>query len=239
MKRILLAAAAFAALASPSQAALQLSAQIGGDSFLCVDNASCDSDATLGVINTAPVILDGILFSSSSAAAVSGPTDFLNAANLLITNTNSSSVTITITASDTGFSAPVSAFAAANSGVWQGGGLSAATFKWFIDAANAQGASTPFDTPGSLVDSDISTSVPPTLAFSRNSLVTLGLVSPYSMTEQTTIALGAGESLVNRGQSIITTEAVIPETRTWVMMGLGFALMAALGVKRRSGRFAI
>jgi hypothetical protein len=235
MKNLLLAAALLAAVGVPkAHATLQIAASIGGDEFFCADNASCDANPAIGVINTNPVTLDGISFSSTTAAASSGSIDFLNSSSLLITNTTSAAVTLIITASQTGFTAPVNSFNDADSGVWQGSAASAATLKWFVDAANTQGADNSGDTPGALVDTNLSTAAFPVLGFSRTSpAIADVLTSPFSMTEQSTIVLGAGESLVNRGQSIIGAESAVPEPSTWVMFGLGFAALGYAGYRRR------
>jgi hypothetical protein len=46
----------------------------------------------------------------------------------------------------------------------------------------------------------------------------------------------AGGSITGFDQSM-TTSGVIPETSTWVMMGLGFAVLGLAGMRRRD-RFA-
>jgi PEP-CTERM motif len=228
-----------AAGTTPAHATLQIAANIGGDEFFCADNTSCDANPVAGVINTNPVILDGISFTSTSAAAASGSVDFLNSSSLLITNTNSVPVKIVITVSQTNFTAPVNKFSDADSGVWQGSAASTALLKWFIDPANAQGAVDSTSTPGVLVDTSASTAAFPVLGFSRtDSAILDSLASPYSMTEQATIVLGAGESLVNRGQSIIGTEAPVPEPSTWVMFGIGLAALAFGSRRKRNERLA-
>jgi hypothetical protein len=239
MNKLLLTTALLAAIgATPAKATLQLAANIGGDEFFCADNTACDTNPVIGVINTSPVTLDGVTFSSTSAASSSGTLDFLNVSNLLITNTTGAPVTVVIAAGQTGFT-PANKFSDADSGTWQGSSASVANLRWFIDAANAQGASNSADTPGVLIDSATSTALFPVLGFSRtNDTIVDALSSPFSMTEQATIVLGAGESLVNRGQAIIGATAVIPETSTWAMMGLGFGLMAWVGFKRKTKRFA-
>jgi hypothetical protein len=238
MNKFLLSAALLAAIgASPAAATLQIAANVGGDEFFCADNTACDTNSLIGVINTAPVTLDGITFSSTSAASASGALDFLNVSNLLITNTTDASVKIVVTAGQIDFT-PVSKFSDADSGVWQGSAASVATLKWFIDPANAQGADLSTDTPGALVDTSASTASFPVLGFSRtNGSISDPLGSPFSMTEQATIVLGAGESLVNRGQSIIGASAV-PEPSTWVMFGVGFATLGVVGWRRKAARFA-
>jgi PEP-CTERM motif len=233
IRALLLASTLLAAVgASPAHATLQIAASIGPDAFFCADGQACDTSGTSNLIITGNTVLDGILFSSSSASSASGAVNFLNASNLLITNTNDAPVNITITVSSTDYTAPSKAFTDANSGVWQGGALSTATFKWFIDPANAQGADNAGDTPGVLVDTALSTSTGPVLAFSRNNTVSDTLDDPFSMTEQITLHLGAGESLVNRGQTIIGS-AVVPEPSTWAMMLVGFIGLAWGAVTRK------
>ena len=244
MKALVFAGASALALlvAAPASAALQIAADINGAGFFCSDGLGCDSSPVGNVIITNDVTLDGILFSSSSASSGSGALNFLNASNLLITNTNPTAVDVTITVSNTDFSSPVKSFADASSGVWQGlSGSGTATFKWFVDPLNRQGADDAFDTPGALIDTDFSSAGgAAVLSFAHNNpLIGDALNSPFSMTEQVTLHLAAGESIVNRGQTIISS-AVVPETSTWVMMGLGFAAMTMVGVRRnKAARFAV
>ncbi len=237
LQKLLLTTALLGALgASPAKAALQIAADINGASFFCTDGLGCDSSPVSNVIITNNTTLDGILFSSSSASSGSGALNFLNASNLLITNTNPTAVDVTITVSNTDFTGPVSAFTDASSGVWQGSKVGTAMFKWWIDPTNAQGADNAFDTPGALVDTDTSNSLSlPVLSFAHNNpLISDHIDGPFSMTEQVTLHLGAGESLVNRGQTIVGS--AVPETSTWVMMGLGFAAMGFVGFRKSRDR---
>ncbi len=237
LQKLLLTTALLGALgASPAKAALQIAADINGASFFCTDGLGCDTSPVGNVIITSNATLDGILFSSSSASSGSGPIDFLNASNLLITNTNPTPVDVTITVSNTNFNGPINRLTDASSGVWQGSAAGTATFKWWVDPANAQGADNAFDTPGVLVDTDASSSGGlPVLSFAHNNpLISDHVVGPFSMTEQVTLHLGAGESLVNRGQTIVGS--AVPETSTWVMMGLGFAAMGFVGFRKSRDR---
>ena len=233
MKRLLLAAVFLAAVgASPSKAALQIAADINGAGFFCANGQACDQNSNPNVIITNNANLDGILFSSSSTSSGVNP-DFLNSSNLVITNTNSTAVTITIDVSNTGFLSPVKGFTTADSGVWQGtSATSSATMKWFVDPLNRQGADDAFDTPGALLEELTSTSSGPLLAFSQNTPnIEDFLNGPFSMTEQITITLQPGESLVNRGQSILGQ--AVPEPSTWAMGLAGFGLLGFMGLKRR------
>jgi len=236
MRNMLLATALLAAIgASPAHAALQIAADINGAGFFCANGQSCDQNSNPNIIITNNANLDGILFSSSSTSSGTSP-DFLNSSNLVITNTNSTAVTITIDVSNTGFLSPVKGFATADSGVWQGSSaISSATMKWFVDPLNRQGADDAFDTPGALINELTSTSSGPLLAFSQNTPdIQDFLNGPFSMTEQITITLAPGESLVNRGQSIVGSP--VPEPSTWALMAVGLAFMGFANHRRRRNR---
>jgi hypothetical protein len=242
MRNLLLASTLLAAVgASPAHAALQIAADINGAGFFCANGQACDQNSNPNVIITNNANLDGILFSSSSTSSASSKTqDFLNSSNLVITNTNSTAVAVTITVSNTDFTAPVKSFTTADSGVWQGSSaISTATMKWFVDPLDRQGADNAFNTPGDLIEQVTSTSAGPLLAFSQNDPdVPDGLDGPFSMTEQITIVLQPGESLVNRGQSIVGIPSAIPETSTWMMMAIGLAFMGFAGHRRHRNRLA-
>jgi hypothetical protein len=236
MRNMLLATALLAAIgASPAHAALQIAADINGAGFFCANGQACDQNSNPNIIITNNANLDGILFSSSSTSSGTSP-DFLNSSNLVITNTNSTAVTITIDVSNTGFLSPVKGFATADSGVWQGSSaISSATMKWFVDPLNRQGADDAFDTPGALINELTSTSSGPLLAFSQNTPdIQDFLNGPFSMTEQITITLAPGESLVNRGQSIVGSP--VPEPSTWALMAVGLAFMGFANHRRRRNR---
>jgi hypothetical protein len=237
LKSLTMTATALAALlaASPARATLQIAVDISGDSFACVDNAVCDTNPAIDSIVTGNVTLDGILFSSSSAASTSGAVNALNASSLLIVNTNAVPAVITLTVSNTDFTPSLVTVTPAASGVWQGASTTSnIDMKWFIDPTNTQGANNPFDTPGVQVASVTSTSAGPLLAFATN-LPNFpdSIPTPFSMTEQATIVLGAGEALVNLGQSIVGVQVAVPETSTWMMIGLGFGVMSLAASRRR------
>lgn len=238
MFKSLLAGASLAALMIfPAHATLQIAAQIGPDSFFCADNTACDTNPAVGTIQLNDQIVDGIQVEGSIQVSDHGAFPSLNTSSLDLINTLGSTVTATIAVSDNNFPAVAAAFTTAGSGVWQGPGASTISMGWFIDAANAQGANTAFDTPGVQVDAFANSSIGRTSAFSHNGNLIMVLGAPFSMSEQATISLAAGEALINRGQAMVTSD--VPETSTWMMVGLGFTGLAALGRKKRPGRWAI
>ena len=56
--------------------------------------------------------------------------------------------------------------------------------------------------------------------------------SPFSMTEEASLRLIAGGSITGFNQSMTSG---VPEPSTWAMLGVGFAVMAFMGFKRRKG----
>ena len=71
-------------------------------------------------------------------------------------------------------------------------------------------------------------------SFSHNGGAPTSLTSPFSLTEQFTLALPAHGELLNRGQAIVLSS--VPEPSTWAMMLIGFAGLgfAAFRGRRRA-----
>ena len=55
-------------------------------------------------------------------------------------------------------------------------------------------------------------------------------MSPFSMTEGASLNLIAGGNVTGFNEAM--QSQAIPETKTWAMMFLGFAIMALMGAKR-------
>ena len=125
MRNLLFAATALGglALASPSQATLQVAADFGGTTFLCVDNGSCDTDLSTGTIQIANQTIGGITVNGSVQTSTGTPanpgTDILNTSSLNLINTLGIAVAYTVTISDTNFTAPVNQFSATTSGTFR------------------------------------------------------------------------------------------------------------------------
>ena len=235
MKQILLAATILAGLAAPAAAMLQIAVDVDGFT-------EHDSSPT-GTLVVPAFTLDGVTVSGSLSQSFGNPvtpngTNFLNTSSLQVTNNSGGLRTIEVTVGDTDFHPSVWYASTAGSGVWaEAGILSHITMNWFGDALNRQGATTVSDTPGVLLDTFSNTSNGGLNdSFSHNGVgeFPTQLFSPFSLTEQATFTLVNGGMLINRGQSI----AAVPESSTWAMLGVGFGLMAWLGQKRRSARFA-
>ena len=139
-------------------------------------------------------------------------------------------MTITLLASDNGFTAPVtfirdSASLTFNSAV----GSSASALQFWADHANTQGAN-PNNTPGTLLETVMGTPLTDPDSFAGSNLASFIAGSPFSMTEGARLNLIGGGSITGFNQSMTTG---VPEPRTWAMLAIGFALMAGMGLKRR------
>ena len=118
-----LAAGAIGFVSAPAQATLQVIADVSGSVSACVDNAACDSNLAVGIIQVANGALNGVQINGSIQTSTGTPAnpgpDILNTSSLSIINLTALTKTVTIVVSDTGFTGPVVSFQTAGSGVWQ------------------------------------------------------------------------------------------------------------------------
>jgi hypothetical protein len=224
-------AVALATLAAfPANATLQVAADFGGTTFLCVDNAACDTNLSTGTIQIANQTIGGILVNGSVQTSTGTPAnpgglDILNTSSLNLINTLTTGVAFTVTISDTSFAAPVGTFSASTAGTWQTAvGSSARTMLW-ADPANAQGADFVGDHPGPLLDDFTSTALFAADGYSHNASGAFVSANPFSITEQVTGSLSANAQLINRGQTAILEN--VPEPATMTILGVGLIALAA------------
>jgi hypothetical protein len=236
------AAGALGFVSAPAQATLQVIADVNGSVSSCVDQAACDSNLTVGIIQVANGTLNGVQINGSIQTSTGTPAnpgiDTLNTSSLSIINTTSATKTVTIAVSDTDFTGPVVSFLTAGSGVWQSAIGSSITMKWFDDPANGQGADNPTDTPGNLIDSFTHLATLFVDSFAHNGIGAISDPGPFSMTEQAVFTLTPFAQLVNRGQTEVKVAAV-PEPSTWVIMLLGFVGLGYAGFRKARTRSAI
>src|SRR5262252_2242580 len=99
MRKVLLGLTALGGIAlgsAPSYAVLQLSLDINGASFACVDNTACDTNPTVGVLQTGATTFAGVTFLGSSQTQLTGLTNELTTTSFQITNTNGTAVSYTL-----------------------------------------------------------------------------------------------------------------------------------------------
>lgn len=240
MKQTLLTAACVAALlaAWPAQARLQLSINANGATFSCFDGeVSCDQNGAANNLLTVDTTVGGAFVEITLAQSVFGNPNTLELSSSNIVNESGAPITITLVASDTSFIAPVTGIFESGSLTFNnavGSGPSSVSF--FADAANTQGAN-PLNTPGTPLDTVSGTPLTNPDSFSGSKLTPFSASGPFSMTESASLALVAGGSITGFNQS--EQSSAIPEPRTWVMLVLGFGLMAFAGAKSRKARLAI
>ena len=228
------AAGALGFVSAPAQATLQVIADVSGSVSACVDQAACDLNSAVGIIQVANGTLNGVQINGSIQTSTGTPANpgpnILNTSSLSIINTTNTTKTVTVAVSDTDFIGPVASFETAGSGTWQNAIGSSITLNWFDDPNNGQGADLPNDTPGNLIHTFTNTATTIVDAFSNNFAGVVSDSGPFSMTEQAIFTLTPFGQLINRGQTEI--KSAVPEPSTWAMMLLGFAGLGYAGFRK-------
>jgi hypothetical protein len=232
--RSLLAAGALAGLSVPAHATLQVIADVSGSVSSCVDQAVCDLNPAIGIIQVANGILNGVQINgsiqTSTGTALTPGLAILNTSSLSIINLTALTKTVTVAVSDTDFIGPVRAFDTAGAGTWQGAIGSTITMNWYDDPENRQGADDATDTPGNLIDTFTHAATSIVDSFSHNGAGVVDDAGPFSMTEQAIFTLTPFGQLVNRGQTEI--KLAVPEPSTWAMAIIGFGFLGFAAYRR-------
>ena len=240
MKNLLLATTVLAAMgAVPANATLQIAFTDGSTVVTCADGQACDLAGPANNIIILNETVGAFHIIGTVAASNSGiGDDNLQFSTSLIQNTGSTLGHLTAIVGDTNFIGPVndvreSASLTFNSAVGSG----ASTLRFFADPANGQPAGVGLNIPGQLLFTATGTPTTDPDSFSGTNNSPFSAGGLFSMTETANLALAAGSSITGFNASMASS--AVPETRTWVMMGLGFAALAFAGFKRKTPRLAI
>ncbi len=236
--RTSMAALAVAGLAlgmpNKAHALLQLSADVSGTLFNCAANQACNTSGSLSEIalgsTTVPIVLNGVSILGSVTTA--GP-NILSSSSLSVVNNSGAARTITVAFSDTGFSGPfpLNSFSNSGSGTFLANLGGTMTMGWYDDPTNTQGANTPTDTPGTLLDTFTTTATTAnSFSFAHNNSGSVADSGPYSMTETFTFTLAPGASLLSRGETLTKS----PEPATLGVLGIGLLGLGIACLRRKT-----
>jgi hypothetical protein len=230
-----------AGFSAPAHAVLQIAADINGAGFFCADNTACDTNPAVGTLQVANGTFNGVQVNGSIQSSTGTPANpgiaALSTSSLSIINATAIAKTIVFAIGDTDFLGPVTQFDSAGAGTWQLADGSTAAMNWYDDPLNRQGADTPIDTPGILLDFFSTTAAGLVDSFSHNGSGPVSDAGLFSMTEQGTFTLTPFAQLVNFGMAEDKV-GTAPEPSTWAMMLLGFAGLGLAGYRASRKRVA-
>lgn len=180
--------------------------------------------------------LSGVTISVSSVQKGTNPND-LTEANISIDNTTGSIQTIKIIAGANGYVGPSDLFTLTGAiGATLGG--SELVGQFFTDQSNSLNGNSLLTVTGTQIGSFDSGSLTGPESFAFNGSGLSSLLTPYGLAEELTLTLAPGATVFIQGMSM--DASAVPEPSTWAMMGLGFGLVAFLGMrKRKTSRFLV
>ena len=212
-------------LITPAEARLQISISSGGTTFTCFDGQlSCDQSGGANNLLIVDQTVGGAFVQLALTQSQFGTPDELQMSTSNIENLTATPITLTLTASDTGYNFPISAINNSASLTFNSNvGASDSTLTFFADKLDGQGAP---GTPGTLLESVSGHAVTDPDSFSGSRITAFDATAPFSMTESASLVLRADGSITGFNQSMEST--AVPEPSTWAMLAGGFAFLGGL-----------
>jgi hypothetical protein len=195
-----------------------------------------DIDPTVGTLSLATAFVGGLTVSGSLHTQTTAPPEnILNSSSLSIVNNTAASITVQTAVSATDFLGPASTAFTTGGGTWVNASGSLATYEWYNDPENTQGATDPSIRPGTLLDSFSDAAASGPLSFSHNggpfAVNDPGL---FSMTLGFDMILSPFGSMISRGQSEIKPATpTVPEPASMTLLSV-MSLFGLAAFRRKS-----
>jgi hypothetical protein len=232
MRHALLAATALAAIAfvPSANATLQLSIGANGSTFTCADGQlGCDLSGGANNLLTVNTLVGGAFVQLTLVQSTSGASNTLQLSSANIDNQSGAPLTVTLLASQTDFTGPVTAVNNSGSLTFNHNiGATDSTLKFWADPANTQGAN-PTNTPGTLLETVSGHATTDPDSFAGSNIAPFAAGGLFSMTEGAALSLITGGSITGFNQSMVTTAASVPEPFSLGVLGMG---LLGLGMVR-------
>ena len=235
LKRFLGSLAALALSAGVSHATLQLSIGVGGSTFTCADGQlGCDVSGGANNLLTIDQTINGAFVQLTLAQSTfNGAHNTLQLSSSNIENLTGAPITVTLLASDTGFTAPATFVLNSGSLTFNANvGAPDSMLRFWADVLDRQGAD-PANTPGALLESVSGRALTDPDSFAGSNSAAFAASGPFSMTEGASLVLRSEGSVTGFNQSMTSG---VPEPGEWVLLALGFGFLSLFGMRQSRRR---